>query len=667
MREILYTYSLIKSFYEQGSDYIDSFWPLVLMIFPSERRSLPIDTIKKELTSKYGLDIPSHALITIIKRAKRNSYISQNQLRYTLTPKGLRYREIIEKESDVSQRIDILVRGAVEYLRSEYSLDYTVDEINSQLIVFIRDNIEYFEQYVNPNSTAIEEHYQIKMLFEHEEALINYFIAIEQNNPDLLKTLQDIISGSIISVIVNSSSFRSPSRSFDRTYIFLDTNIIFSILDMDHQEFAMPAQELFKLMVSENTFKFYVFDFTIVEIIKVLNNFNKERFAQGGTFKVASVFDSLRAKGWGIADVKEFIIKIEETLSNKGINIYSTNINLDNYASTLDELRPSISRYKPHQGRWGQNHDLAAIEIISSIRKSKPRRIEKAKALFLTSDIKLATFNFNEMKHKELSTISEVIPDRVLTNMLWLKNPSLLQHLPLKLIIAMHSRNLFINNYVWKSFYHTIEKLRKSGDISERDITILLYDQNINDELRVINPENADKIDDSWIMINIEAVKTRLDYEKESDLKLLETEYEQKLSQKADDFNEFIISQMANIKFENGIKAAKVTKRICALIAIVTTAALAFILYKLTPLVLRKWDIIEPYSVLIHLFFTAIPVVLYLIFGNYLKRIKRFIPLYEYLYNHFLRMYLSKIKYDDLKTAFEQRGDSYSLRESNDP
>src|SRR5205085_11612711 len=129
--------------------------------------------------------------------------------------------------------------------------------------------------------------------------------------------------------------------------------------------------------------------------------------------------------GWTAAKVREFLINIETKLwDGPGIKIAPTNVNLKKYELADPSRREVLAEYKPNQGVKEQNHDFAAIDQIKLLRKKQVKRIEKCQAMFLTSDMKLALYNYIGEDHKDNDTISEIIPDRLLTNLLWLKNPA---------------------------------------------------------------------------------------------------------------------------------------------------------------------------------------------------------------------------------------------------
>ncbi len=78
MERLIYTYTLIRSLYDQGKDYINSFWPFVIKVLPLNK-FVDIDTIQRNLKEKFNIEMPLHVLRTVLNRAKRRSYVEQRK------------------------------------------------------------------------------------------------------------------------------------------------------------------------------------------------------------------------------------------------------------------------------------------------------------------------------------------------------------------------------------------------------------------------------------------------------------------------------------------------------------------------------------------------------------------------------------------------------------
>lgn len=506
----LYTYSLIRSLYDQGDDLIDSFWPLVIKVLPTDRSASPLETVQVAVEEKYGLSMPQHSLGTIITRAARKGFVERRDKRISLTQAGVDFYHLkLEPEREAERRVNELLVDANEFLKSNRQSGFSAEKIKEMIQAFVLENLEALEQFFNPENVQTKEKREFPT--DAEKVLLDYFVSVERTKPAIFRTLQDIVCGSIISAILHTSELLKESgKRFERTAVYLDSNYIFSLLNLRYDEENKPAQELFELMKKEAAFEFRVFDFTLHEITSLLKNYEKEeRYYQPHIKVRGSLFASLKAKGWSAAKVKEFVVNIEGQLWDKlGTTITPTDINLKTYEPGDPKRRELLGGYKGDQGIKEQNHDLAAIDHIRNLRRKQAKRIEKCQAMFLTSDMKLALYNYIAEEHKENDTISEVIPDRLLTNILWLKNPGANGKLSLDSIIAFHSRSLFVDQTVWKQFYRNVAELRSEGSLDDKQVSILLYDRHIQEVLSEYDSDEAEEIDPTMILKDIEKLRS---------------------------------------------------------------------------------------------------------------------------------------------------------------
>jgi hypothetical protein len=504
----LYTYSLIRSLYDQGHDIIDSFWPLVINVLPQDKSPSAVEKVQAEIEKNYGLNIPQYSLSTIITRASRKGFIARSQKAIALTQDGLEYFfQKIEPEREAKRRVNELLEDAKAFMSESINPSPSPDAMKEMIQGFVLENLETLGQFFT-GVTEIETTHK-EFSTDAESVLLDYFAKVEKTNPRIFQTLQDIVCGSVISAIVHTRElFQESGKRFDKTIVFLDSNYVFSLLNMRYEEENKPAQELFKLMKDEGNFDFKVFDFTLHEITSLLKNYEKEeRYFQPHIKVRNSLFASLKARGWSAAKIREFLVNVEVRLWNDlGVSIAPTDINLGNYSAD-DKRRALLAEYKPHQAVREQNHDLAAIDYIKVLRRKEIKRIERCHAMFLTSDLKLALFNYIGEEHKDKDSISEVIPDRLLTNILWLKNPAANDKLSLDSIIANYSRNLFVDEVVWKRFYTNVAELRSEGSLEDKEVSILLFDRHIQEVLSDYDPEEAAQIDLQEILRDIERIR----------------------------------------------------------------------------------------------------------------------------------------------------------------
>jgi len=253
--------------------------------------------------------------------------------------------------------------------------------------------------------------------------------------------------------------------------------------------------------MKKHGFKFCIFDITLKEadgVLRICMGLFKRLYIPGA--KVNSICYYLRMKYKTTPRIQILKNRLEENIKELGIIIKKTDINLKDYPISRSS-RDSIGKYKPDQPRLPQSHDLAAIDLIKKLRNEEVDRIDKSKAIFLTADQRLFDYNYLEMGHKENQTVPEVFVDRLLTNILWLMEPS--SDVSLESLIATCSRDVFIKRNVWEIVCKRLEYLHDVKNIEYNDIFSIVYLESIKglikdlkiDEIKKSNVDSGNLAD----------------------------------------------------------------------------------------------------------------------------------------------------------------------------
>lgn len=500
----LHTYALIKALFDQNKDYFDALCPLIMGVLSSSSFQ-DLTTIQNNFKKDRHIDIPIHILKTTCARAKSRGYVDQtdNARTYRINKEGQEYLKKLEPIDEVERRTNSFLSSAMSFFTNKgKSLDR--EQIRNLIESFIQDNLAGVIDFINPKESSLELNDRISR--QDSVLLIDFIKEIQDSKPDEYNQFKELVFGSILSSLLcaeNSSDIiETEKKSLKKGAIFFDSNIVLSLLGLDPIEKNTAAKELFNLL-SNLGFKLKVFDFTVDEICRVMNGYITNKNYYPKDLPVDSIYSVLRAKGWGVSDINEFISNAEEKIEDLGIEIFPTDVNLQDYKSPNENLRSKIAVNKTKDiSGLSTTHDLAAIDKIREIRKKAVRKIEDAEAFFLTADFSLQRTVLFALGHNDNGTLSEVVLDRVLANILWLKNPKL--NLPLNTIIATHSRDLLIDRRVWDRFYTVLGKLRNEGTITEEKIDNLFYHRNITNILQEFSRRDIDKINEELVMEVVE-------------------------------------------------------------------------------------------------------------------------------------------------------------------
>lgn len=515
----LHTYALIKALFDQSKDYFDALCPLVLGVLEEQAFS-DLTTIQERLKAKHGIDVPLYVIKTACGRAKIRGFAEQenNARSFKIVQAGRDYLNTLEPAADVQRRTNAFLTSLIAFFGSKGT---TLTQQEAQKIVeaFIQDNLDGVIDFINPKlSTEARDN----TLDRKDGALIVEFVQeIQHSKPEEYREFTELVLGSILASLLAAESsatiVEAGERKIKRAEIFFDTNIMFSLIGYHGDESNTAAKELFELLKSFN-FPLKVFDFTVDEMCRVVNGYisNRHRFPR--ELPVDHIYSVLRKMNWGASDVSDFIGNVEDKIEALGIEIQTTDVNLADYHSPNNEaLRSRIAATKPNDNRGlSTSHDLAAVDKIRDLRKRSVRRIEDADAFFLTSDFGLQRVILFGLGHQDSGTLSEVVLDRVLANILWLKNPSL--NLPLTTIIATHSRDLLIDRRIWDKFYSVLAKLRAEGTVTEGQIENLFYHNNIANLLHEFSKTDVGRVNDNFVMEAVEEATKALSDKEQAEL-----------------------------------------------------------------------------------------------------------------------------------------------------
>lgn len=544
MTNLIYIYALLKSLNDNGKDYLDAFLPFALKGIP-DNTEVNIDDIQKNLIKGYNLDIPQHVILTILCRVEKKGYITiASDKCYSLTDQGIQFKNVIENERDVNRRINKLIEDIRKFF-SENKVELSFEDVQQLLDDFIKKNRAPLIHFLNPNELEID--FKLIKLSKNEEIFFNYITLAENIKPDEYSTLSSMVLGSLIYTVISREQTDDLMGSHDHKLkhciVYFDTNFIFSLFELHTPGFNKPAQELYKLLI-ESECQMKIFDFSIEEITGVMNGFMDNCYRYPKNIPIDSIYSSLRQKGWQRTDAVEFITNIEIKLDEKKIKIESTPISsLINFKEHDENIRSFFYKYNNEKPLHSQNHDIAAIEEIKKMRGKDVRKLEESIAIFVTSDSRLSQIDSIAMNHNVKKTIPEVILDRILTNILWLQNPKL--KISLSSIVAAYAQGLLINKRVWDRFYFVLQDLKKDGKISGKDIALLIYDNQLEKDLKKFDESQLNNISKEFVLDELFNI-----YQIEQQQKNQEIEKNNELEQRDQKFIEDMEKSTEEIKQE---------------------------------------------------------------------------------------------------------------------
>jgi hypothetical protein len=216
---------------------------------------------------------------------------------------------------------------------------------------------------------------------------------------------------------INFGNYEKGSN-FHNLTLYLDTNIIFSILGFHLDSYNKPVLEMINIFKSANI-SLKIFEFTLGEVLYKLEKYWDEYDNYSSSVPVDSIYYTLKLKGYSKSDIIHLIENIENELDSHGVGI---DYNFDIESLKKDETSDLFSRLSSH--KIGKpvvviDHDASVISAIKILRGNRKTRIlEKSKYIFVTADNALIYFS---KKNTSPGLIPDVLPSGYITSIFWLK------------------------------------------------------------------------------------------------------------------------------------------------------------------------------------------------------------------------------------------------------
>ena len=276
MEKIIYTYALAKSLYDQGEDFVDAFWPLTLRVFNTNRKYLTLSSIQRLVKEELELNIPLHSLETILNRAEKNKYlVKKHRHHFEINERGLQYINNFKTNREVERKLNALFKDIKVFIKSKFNLEKEINEIKKSILELFSKNINLLVEYfsLNEESIPVVEASNSGL----EDCLIEYIKIADIEKPEQYISLKDLALGSVLSTIINSEKSKNliliNPKKYNDCIFYLDTNIIFSLMNLHEKEISEEVNELIDILKSYKC-KLKVFSFTIQEICNVLQGYN---------------------------------------------------------------------------------------------------------------------------------------------------------------------------------------------------------------------------------------------------------------------------------------------------------------------------------------------------------------------------------------------------------
>lgn len=465
MNQLTYLVSL-KAFFEKDNDYISAFSYITLQVLTGDRQTLT--QIQEQILQRFAINIPTSVIKTCLKRLKGMGITSPNEMSI-LTERGVeRLQDISTQMGNANREINALIEKIQVYLQAQ-ELTVTNDDVLNHLIQLIQSKTQelasgfkniHFEDKENANSFLTRK-------------IVHFLIEVEEKDPISFKTLRDIGQGVILHSIVNKENPDKLNESFSKLTVFLDTNVVFGLLNFADTEVNIACREIISLMQQQKYIEIRLFPFTVDEI----RNFIDTQIRLHGNMEIPYGYLSGARRILAHKTITELKILQDNFVRylNKDFGIivsedYSDKLYTSEDTAELNKVKTDIDYPHRDPSQSSLEHDTNAYQWIKKLRGGKVYSLEDAKYIFLTLDNKL----FRWVSNKHQNSRPEVILMDAFTAVLWIKTPNMDSNLPIHNLIAGCREKLLIRKEVWETIIAALKKYKNLQDYEHDPASIRL-------------------------------------------------------------------------------------------------------------------------------------------------------------------------------------------------
>jgi predicted nucleic acid-binding protein len=483
MSKILVNYAFITTLYNEKRNFLDTYTPFVLKTLYEIDNHCSDTDVKEYLTKTYGLTIPNNTIKSILKSLAKAGEISLETKISTwttcITDKGKREIDShIVEENDIVRKQSELLEALKQYLNENGLTNESSIELDQKLFKYVSENISKLTIFDSENT--LEESFKNGFNDPFNYHLTNFIALIERTNNNLYKTFEEIVRGTVINSFISSKDELEEFTSFEPIIIYLDANIILSLLGFHNPTINEAAKQLYELLRTDRSIALKVFTITLEEIARLLTSYKYQRENYNPRIAVNSIYYYLRLQNYDEAKIDELIQTLDKKVEKLGIAVERQQLlDFNNFSNEQRDLYRDLYSFKNQQNSDRQLelrkdeqaihlstlHDASIIWHVRKRRGSWVKVLERSKAIFLTSSYTLDYFA--KRQQRETNSFPEIILDLTLTNIIWLRNPGLKVGLPLHKLIAVHSKKFIIDNGIWKKFLNTIKQLQGDNKIDK--------------------------------------------------------------------------------------------------------------------------------------------------------------------------------------------------------
>ena len=510
---MLINYGIIRSFHDSGKSVIDTLMPFVEYGL-SQTSMLGHDhydkaSLKQIILDETGISIKDLTLSNLLKKLERKNIIQlfdHNQYFRIKQSQKIHISEYLDNIDSSKRKLNNFIAKYREYSKDERD-DTLLKDFLFEVIKC--KHLKY----------GIAADQDVPDLSKYD-TMFSFIEYIQYQDDELFKIFQDINFGYTLCSLVEKEEQIDKIKLKD-FIIYLDSNFILRLLDLQEECYSNETKELFDLL-SQSGAKLKVFEETLIEVISVIE-FYKQRYIHEKdevnsivqASNINGVYGAFYRRGLTITQIDDIIDYLYEDVERLGIDKDSTAryklICDEKEAEKLYERKYGESEHKEDDYRFNKcKNYITIIKIIKWLRNASRVRATcfgNSRYVFLTCDWKLYRYNLNGRTARV--DYPEIIIQESIVDNLMLFFPEGYEKISTELILSIYQSSQYLNVYDLNTFADNIKTIIKDDpSMTSYIIKVTKNIENYDDIARLYSDGTQDPI---------EGLKTLIDEQRKKD------------------------------------------------------------------------------------------------------------------------------------------------------
>lgn len=512
-QHMLINYGIIRSFHDSGKSVIDTLMPFVEYGL-SQTSKLGHDhydkaSLKQIILDETGISIKDLTLSNLLKKLERKNIIQlfdHNQYFRIKQSQKIHISEYLDNIDSSKRKLNKFIAKYREYSKDERD-DTLLKDFLFEVIKC--KHLKY----------GIAADQDVPDLSKYD-TMFSFIEYIQYQDDELFKIFQDINFGYTLCSLVEKEEQIDKIKLKD-FIIYLDSNFILRLLDLQEECYSNETKELFDLL-SQSGAKLKVFEETLIEVISVIE-FYKQRYIHEKdevnsivqASNINGVYGAFYRRGLTITQIDDIVDNLYEDVERLGIDKDSTAryklICDEKEAEKLYERKYGESEHKEDDYRFNKcKNYITIIKIIKWLRNASRVRATcfgNSRYVFLTCDWKLYRYNLNGRTARV--DYPEIIIQESIVDNLMLFFPEGYEKISTELILSIYQSSQYLNVYDLNTFADNIKTIIKDDpSMTSYIIKVTKNIENYDDIARLYSDGTQDPI---------EGLKTLIDEQRKKD------------------------------------------------------------------------------------------------------------------------------------------------------